>query len=99
MSSNWQVEIKSSAKTDLKKILKSPLCQSFMEIKQVLVDNPYQPSHSFEKLTPPVAGFYSRRINSQHRVVYTVNKAAKTVTIYSCRFTTVTVQSNRKITN
>ena len=39
---------------------------------------------SFEKLTPPAAGYYSRRINGQHRVVYTIDKVTKIVEIYSC---------------
>ena len=66
MNSRWKVKIKSSAKGDLKKVLRSPLRQSF------------------EKLTPPAAGYYSRRINGQHRVVYTIDKATKIVEIYSC---------------
>ncbi|KRL33924.1 hypothetical protein [Liquorilactobacillus uvarum] len=33
MSNHWKVTIKASAKGDLKKILKSPLCKSFEEIK------------------------------------------------------------------
>ena len=44
------------------------------EIKNVLESDPYKPIQSFEKLTPPAAGYYSRRINGQHRVVYTIDK-------------------------
>lgn len=84
MSNRWKVKIKSSAKGDLKKALRSPLRQSFEEIKNVLESDPYKPIQSFEKLTPPAAGYYSRRINGQHRVVYTIDKVTKIVEIYSC---------------
>ncbi|UBH09719.1 Txe/YoeB family addiction module toxin [Macrococcus armenti] len=50
-------------------------------IKQ-LKENPYKNNHSFEKLIPPIKGFYSRRLNVQHRVVYTVNDEDKIVTIH-----------------
>ena len=84
MSNHWKIKIKSSAKGDLKKVLRSSLRQSFEEIQSVLESNPYEPIQSFEKLTPPAAGYYSRRINGQHRVVYTIDKANKIVEIYSC---------------
>ncbi|KRK87331.1 Txe/YoeB family addiction module toxin [Lentilactobacillus sunkii] len=82
--SKWQLKIKSTAKGDLRKVLKSPLRQSFENIKATLEADPFSPMQSFEKLTPPAAGFYSRRITGQHRVVYTVDKENKLVTIYSC---------------
>lgn len=84
MSDPWKVKIKSSAKGDLKKVLKSSLRKSFGEIKSVLETDPYKPIQSFEKLTPPAAGYYSRRINGQHRVVYTIDNKNKIVEIYSC---------------
>ncbi|GHP13371.1 addiction module protein [Lentilactobacillus fungorum] len=80
----WQLKIKSTAKGDLKKVLKRPLRPSFERIKATLAIDPFSPTQSFEKLTPPAASFYSRRINGQHRVVYTIDKDNKVVTIYSC---------------
>lgn len=82
--SNWQVNIKKSAKGDLKKVLKSPLRPSFEGILKVLTTDPYLAIQSFEKLTPPAAGYYSRRINGQHRVVYKIDNEKQTVDIYSC---------------
>ena len=77
-------QVRPDWKADLKKLLRSPLRQSFEEIKNVLESDPYKPIQSFEKLTPPAAGYYSRRINGQHRVVYTIDKVTKIVEIYSC---------------
>lgn len=80
----WHIKIKKSAKNDLRKVLKSPYRDSFITIKKTLETDPYAPIQSFEKLTPPAAGFYSRRINSQHRVVYTIDPLNRLVEIYSC---------------
>lgn len=80
----WKIKIKSGAKGDLRKVTRSPLSDMFDEIKQTLKQDPYDPRHSFEKLTPPAAGYYSRRLNGQHRVVYKILVESKTVVIYSC---------------
>jgi len=75
--------IKNSAKPDLGKLKRSHLQERFEHITATLKQNPYAPTDSFEKLQPPSARFYSRRLNGQHRVVYTVDESTKTVTIYS----------------
>lgn len=80
---HYTVKIKNSAKTDLKKLKTSNLQSNFDEIIQTLKQNPFSPTQSFEKLLPKSSGLYSRRINRQHRVVYTVNEDLKQVEIYS----------------
>ncbi|SYV98568.1 type II toxin-antitoxin system YoeB family toxin [Oenococcus oeni] len=35
-------------------------------------------------MTPLAAGYYSLRINNQHRVVYTIDQKKRLVTIFSC---------------
>ncbi|WP_353420016.1 Txe/YoeB family addiction module toxin (plasmid) [Staphylococcus delphini] len=79
----YRINIKNSAKTDLKKIKRSHLKEQFLQIIEILKHNPYQKSQSFEKLQPKHLGRYSRRINQQHRVVYTVNEENKEVLILS----------------
>lgn len=81
--SNYQVRIKKSAKSDLKKLKRSNLQANFEDIVDTLKYNPYEPTHSFEKLYPPQRQLYSRRINVKHRVVYTIDDQNKLVTIYS----------------
>lgn len=83
MTTQYQVHIKNSAKKDLKKIKQFKLKNQFLNIYNVLKQNPYENSHSFEKLQPKHLGRYSRRINHQHRVVYTVDEKQKQVYIYS----------------
>lgn len=80
---SWRVEIENSAKSDLRKLKKSGLTNQFDKVLAQLVSNPYEPNQNFEKLTPPGDGKYSRRINRQHRVVYTVDQSMKVVRIYS----------------
>lgn len=52
-------------------------------VVQVLKEDPFKPTQSFEKLQPRHLERYSRRINHQHRVVYTEDEEAKQVKIYS----------------
>ncbi|MDF7666247.1 Txe/YoeB family addiction module toxin [Bifidobacterium sp. ESL0745] len=79
----YRVIIKNSAKSDLKKLKRSHLKQPFMQVVADLKSDPYQLTQSFEKLQLASRGLYSRRINSQHRVVYDINDDTQTVTIYA----------------
>ncbi|MDR0886799.1 MAG: Txe/YoeB family addiction module toxin [Clostridiales Family XIII bacterium] len=83
MIDNFKVHIKNSAKSDLKKIRNSNLKEQFDEVILQLKRNPYETNQGFEKLNPKHLGRYSRRINVQHRVVYTVNDDTQEVNIYS----------------
>ena len=49
----------------------------------VIRENPFQNPPPYEKLTGDLSGTYSRRINIQHRLVYQVDDAEKTVKILS----------------
>jgi toxin YoeB len=78
---NYKIKVKNSAKIDLKKLKRSRLQDQFLQIIKILKDDPYQQSQSFEKLQPKHLGRYSRRINHQHRVVYTVDEENKEIFI------------------
>ncbi|MGX7232083.1 Txe/YoeB family addiction module toxin [Enterococcus italicus] len=81
--SNYSIQIKNSAKVDLRKIKQSNLRAQFEKVVQTLKEDPYLPTQSFDKLKPTHEGRYSRRLNRQHRVVYRVNEDEKIVEIYS----------------
>ncbi len=49
----------------------------------ILRENPYQTPPPCEKLVGSLKGAFSRRINIQHRLVYTVHEEEKTVVIVS----------------
>lgn len=83
MRKNYQVRIKNSVKSDLKKIKRSNLRDNFQEIVDQLKRDPYKNNQGFEKLEAPLTKEYSRRINIEHRVVYTIDNVHHIVTIYS----------------
>lgn len=80
---SYSIKSKKGARRDFKKIKGTYFEKNFLEIIKQLKNNPYEGNQSFEKLVPPIKGFYSRRINVQHRVVYKVNEETKEVIIYS----------------
>lgn len=47
----------------------------------VIAQDPYRTPPPCEKLVGDLSGFYSRRINRQHRLVYSVSEDEKTVKI------------------
>ena len=80
---NYSVVIKNSDKKDFKKLKQSNLKRQFQSVIEILKQNPYYPNQSFEKLQPKHLGFYSRRLNQQHRIVYKINEIDRRVEIYS----------------
>lgn len=53
------------------------------ELMNVLWENPFRNPPPYEKLQGELKGFYSRRINAKHRLVYQVYESEKTVKILS----------------
>ena len=79
----YRVLIKNSAKPDLRKIKQSNLKERFEEIVETLKQNPYDTSNQFEKLVPYSEGLYSKRLNYQHRIVYSIDEETKEVHVFS----------------
>ena len=75
----WQVILTKQAKKDAKKIASSGLKPQAQALLETLQDNPYQPP--YEKLVGNLSGYYSRRINIQHRLVYEILEEEKMVKI------------------
>ena len=79
----WQVKFTKEAEKD-KKLLKSAgLSEKAKKLLNVLSVNPYQIPPSYEKLVGNLKGYYSRRINIQHRIVYRVFDDMKTVVVHA----------------
>lgn len=57
--------------------------QKAKSLVDILKENPWQNPPPYEKLVGDLNGFYSRRINVQHRLVYKVYEDEKAVAIYS----------------
>ena len=77
----WEVVFAKQALKDAKKLAASGLKAKALGLLEVLANDPFQNPPPFEKLVGDLAGAYSRRINIQHRIVYEVFAAEKTVRV------------------
>ncbi|WP_196594255.1 Txe/YoeB family addiction module toxin [Pectinatus sottacetonis] len=67
---------------DIQKLKDANLDKKAKNIIEVIKENPFQNPPPYEKLVGDLTGFYSRRINVQHRLVYDVDEEKKIVKIY-----------------
>ena len=79
----WIIKFTKNAEKD-KKLLKSAgLEDKVKKLLNLIAQNPFQSPPSYEKLVGDLQGYYSRRINLQHRLVYKVHEDINTVVIHS----------------
>ena len=79
----WIVKFTRNAEKD-KKLLKSAgLEDKVKKLLDLIAKNPFQNPPSYEKLVGDLQGYYSRRINLQHRLVYKVYEDINTVVVHS----------------
>ena len=77
----WQIVYTRQAQKDAGKLAASGLKAKAQELLNLIAADPYQSPPPFEKLVGDLAGAYSRRIDIQHRLVYEVFTAEKTVRV------------------
>ena len=78
----WTIKFSRNALKDAKKLRSAKLADNVNRLVEVLKQNPYQPP--FEKLSyGNLRGYYSRRINLQHRLVYSIDEENKIVRVVS----------------
>jgi len=68
----YKVIFSKQAHKDLQKLKQSGLGSSAKDITEILSKNPYQTPPRFEKLSGVLNGYFSRRINVQHRYIYQI---------------------------
>ncbi len=78
---SWSVVFTKQAQKDAKKIASSNLKPQAQRLLDLLAKNPFQNPPPCEKLVGDLAGAYSRRINIQHRLVYQVYEAERTIKV------------------
>lgn len=78
---SWTVVFAKHAVKDARKIAAAGLKEKAQSLLDVLRDDPFQNPPPFEKLVGDLEGAYSRRINIQHRLVYEVFEAERTVRV------------------
>lgn len=79
----YTIVFSKTAAKDTQKLKATHLDDRAKKLIELLRVNPYQIPPSYEKLVGNLQGMYSRRINSQHRLVYEVYEDMKTVKIIS----------------
>lgn len=79
--SGWKIVYSRAAQKDAKKLANSGLKPKAQELLKVLAQDPFTNPPRYEKLVGNLSGYYSRRINIQHRLVYEVLPEQKTVLV------------------
>ena len=79
----YRVVFTKQADKDKSKIKQAGLEKKTRALLRVLMENPYQNPPPYEKLVGDLDGFYSRRINVQHRLIYQIFEQEKTARVVS----------------
>ncbi|MCI5224246.1 MAG: Txe/YoeB family addiction module toxin [Candidatus Electrothrix sp. AR4] len=69
----WKVILSTQAVKDAKKLSRAGLRPKAERLLQLLLEDPFIRYPAYKKLVGNLNGFYSRRINIQHRLVYSVD--------------------------
>lgn len=77
----YKVLFSREAQKDAEKIKKSNLSDRCKRLIELLSINPFATIPPYEKLVGDLKGFYSRRINIQHRLVYEVDEKEEMVKV------------------
>ena len=77
----YTVIVPKQAQKDFKKIKAAGLTPKVRRLYDILCEDPFQKYPNYEVLQGNLKGFYSRRINIQHRLVYSVDKKTRIVRI------------------
>ena len=79
----WIIKFTKNAEKDKKLIKSAGLEERVKKLLNLIAKNPFQNPPSYEKLVGDLEGYYSRRINLQHRLVYKVYEDINTVVVHS----------------
>ena len=79
---NYIIKYSKQALKDRDKLKNSGLEDVAKNILIIMMNDPFAYPPSYEKLCGDLKGFYSRRINRQHRIVYKVLENKKEILIY-----------------
>ena len=80
---SWRVVFSRQAQKDARKLASAApaLKQRAQELIDLLADDPWRSPPPFEGLVGDLRGAYSRRINIQHRLVYSVEEDQQLVKV------------------
>ncbi|WP_457553604.1 Txe/YoeB family addiction module toxin [Desulfobacula sp.] len=75
----WKVILSKKAVKDSKNLKAAGLKFQAEKLLHLLSENPFYSPPDYEKLVGNLNGFYSRRINIQHRLIYDIDKKNRIV--------------------
>ncbi len=76
---SWNVILSRKAVKDARKLRDAGLKPQAEVLLNLLKTNPFHTPPAYEKLVGNLKGFYSRRINIKHRLVYSVKEKQRIV--------------------
>ena len=79
----YEIVFTKQAQKDKKRLKQAGLDKRAKSLLNVIAEDPFKNPPRYEKLVGDLAGYYSRRINVQHRLVYQVYEEQKTVKVLS----------------
>ena len=79
----WQIVFTKRAEKDSKNIAAASLKSKTEELLASIILDPFAKPPPFEKLVGDLRGYYSRRINVQHRLVYEIRSDERMLVIIS----------------
>lgn len=77
----WTIEFSRTALKDAPKLRSANLAAKLKDLLAVIRQNPFEPP--YEKLSGNLQGYYSRRLNIKHRLVYSVDSDRKLIRFVS----------------
>lgn len=78
----WKLSFNKKTVTHVKNLKQAGLSEKAKKILNNIKEDPFSPMHGFEKLVGDLKGFYSKRINIKHRIVYKIDQ--KAFIVYIC---------------
>ena len=85
MDEPWRVVYTRDSLKDKEKAYEAGFKERIERLLEIIRDDPFSAYPPYEKLIGDLPGAYSRRINRQHRLVYSVHKEERTIKIISMR--------------
>lgn len=79
----WIIKFTKNAEKDKKLLKNAGLEDKVKKLLNLIAKNPFQNPPSYEKLVGDLQGYYFRRINLQHRLVYKAHEDINTIVIHS----------------
>lgn len=77
----YNLKFTKEAVKDIKNLKASGLDEKAKRLLEIIKTYPFQNPPPYEKLVGDLQGMYSRRINIQHRLVYSVDESTKTIKV------------------